>query len=339
MEHVIAGLSGGLRPSKNNHEAKPNAPLVNQAYETKEAYVRYGVEGSTNKWEYSTNSLSTLGEEDVWWSLPARFAAEFAGTTLKIGMDCVAFMVMYNSSFPAGLGLLSGRFADYAYFVLATFVIGAVTHADFFGDSCKFDPFISLWSIFVAQSRYIGWGFNISRFLVEIIAQFCGALLGAGVALWLQPITLQRTYLTAGIPFYDGDITTQNQALGMQILAYIFISYTFARIQYGLDEVTRMESKSMLMGAAYAGAGAVTYYSGGCTSFFRWLGTAIVTGVYNIQTDTDTTVDAGIDNVFSPGWLYLVGPLVGTAIGIFFYTIAMRPQKGTNNFFNYKKKD
>jgi len=339
MEHVIAGL-GGLRPNKNHEQ--PKTPLVGQNYETAEAYKSYAVQDLTNPWEYDTNSLSTLEQSypnNPYVTLPARALSEFAGTAIKIAMDCIVFTAMYNSAAPAGAGLLSERFAEYGVYIFSVFVIGAVTHGDFFSDSCKFDPWMSLWSIFVAQSRFEGWGFNFARFFVEIIFQFLGALLGAGVAFWVQPITLQRTYMTGGIPFYDGDITTQAQAVGLQIFAYIFISYTFARVQYGVSKVTRMESKSVLMGAAYAGAAAVTYVTGGCTTFFRWLGAAIITGVYDIQTDADTTVDAVTDNVFSPGWVYLLAPAVGSAIGILiFYVILLRPQTGINKPFNYKKK-
>lgn len=341
MEFIVPGL-GSLKPNKT-HEAQGSKPLVGQNYETDEVYKKYDVNGATNNWEYDTNSLSTLPQSmttnQEYWSLPARAVGEFTGTAIKVAMDCIVFIAIYNSTAPVAPGLLSGQIAAYGLYVLSCFVVGAVTHADFFSDSCKFDPFISFWSLFVANSRYMGTWFAVWRFFTEIIFQFLGCLLGAAVAFYTQPVSLQRTYLTGGIPFYDRDITTRNTAIGLQIFAYIFISYTFARIQYGVDRNTRMESKSMLMGAAYAGAAAVTYYTGGCTSFLRWLGTAIVTGVYNVQTDVDTAGDAAADNVFSEGWVYLVAPLIGCALGILIlYTIVLRPQRGTQSPFNYVKK-
>jgi glycerol uptake facilitator-like aquaporin len=288
-------------------------------------------------WEWPFNSLSTWADElpiktSEWpvKSLASRGIAEALGTFIQVWMISLVFQFTYNSSAPAIGGLLSGRFSDFTLIVLATTLTATATHAGFWNESAKFNPFISFWSIFVAQSHVYGWGFDFLRAFVEIVAQLAGGILGALLVWAIEPTVAVRTYITSGYPFFDNDLTSRGQALGIQIIAMTLISYTFARIQYGLSSKTGLQSHSLLVGFAYGGAAIVSYATGSCTTFARWFGAAVVTGVFNMQTAASMTADSTADNVISPLWVYLVGDIIGTFVGIiFFYIVLYRPQVGT----------
>jgi glycerol uptake facilitator-like aquaporin len=290
---------------------------------------------TTPIWEYWFPSLSVWGDDSMgpnWYSLVSRGIAEFLGTTFQVFMISYVFMFTYNSSLPAG-NLLAGRLADFVGVVLAVLLTATATHAGFWSESCKFNPFLSIWTIAVSQSGAYGMGFNFARAGIEIIGQLVGGILGAACVFWLQPAILTRTYFTAGIPFFDADVTSNGQAVGLQILSQILISYMYCRIQYGIVKKTHLQSQSLLMGSAYAGASIVTYYTGASSTFARWFGAACVTGIFNIATDATTVVDATIDNVVSPAWVYITGDAVGTLIGVVFvYIVLYRPQAGNAKF-------
>jgi glycerol uptake facilitator-like aquaporin len=287
---------------------------------------------TTPDWEWSFPSLSVLGDDSLyknWYSLLSRGMAEFLGTTFQVFMIGFVFMFTYNSSLPAG-NLLAGRLADYIGVILATTLTAGALHGAFWGESCKFNPFLSIWTIAIAQSNKYDLTFNFARAGAEIVGQVVGGILGAACIFWIQPVILTRTYFTAGIPFYDADVTSTGQAVGLQILSQILISYVFCRIQYGIVKKTHMQAQSLQMGFAYGGAAIVTYFTGSSTTFVRWFGAACVTGIFNIATDATTVVDATIDNVVSPAWVYLTGDAVGTLIGVFIvYIVLFRPQART----------
>jgi len=289
-------------------------------------------ETQKNTWEYFFPSLSTWGDDSTgpnWYSLVSRGISEFTATTVQVFMISLVFMMTYNSSAPTG-NLLAGRLSDFVFVVLAAAFTAGGVHSGFWSESCKLNPFLSLWTIAVSQSGAYGMGFNFARAGVEIIGQVVGGILGSAIVYWVQPLILTRTYMTAGIPFFDADITSNGQAVGLQIVSQIFISYIFCRIQYGLVKKTHLQAQSVLMGFAYGGATAVTYYTGASTTFVRWFGAACVTGIFNIATDATTIVDATADNVVSPAWVYLTGDVVGNLIGVVLvYIIFFRPQVGT----------
>lgn len=299
--------------------------------ESIEAASTKHTETQKNTWEYPFPSLSTWGDDSNgpnWYSLVSRGIAEFTATTFQVFMISFVFMMTYNSSAPTG-NLLAGRFADFGIVILAAAFTAGATHGGFWSESCKLNPFLSIWTIAVAQSGVYGMGYNFARAGVEIVGQIVGGILGSAVVFWIQPLILTRTYFTSGIPFFDADVTSNGQAVGLQILAQIFISYMFCRIQYGLVKKTHLQAQSVLMGFAYGGATAVTYFTGASTTFVRWFGAACVTGIFNIATDATTIVDATADNVVSPAWVYLIGDAVGTLIGVVLvYIIFFRPQVG-----------
>lgn len=335
MSGLFPAIPLKSRPNAGHQQGKSSPILpVSSAFEAEVATSQ--VQSDVGGWEWGFNSLSTWADElplntETWpvRSLLSRGVSELVGTLIQVWMISLVFQYVYNSEAPAIGGLLSGRLADFSLIVLATTLTATATHAGFWNESAKFNPFISFWSIFVAQSHVYGWGFDFLRAFIEIVAQVAGGILGALLVWAMEPSITVRTYITSGYPFFDNDLTTRGQALGIQVIALTLISYTFARLQYGLSSKTRLQSHSLLMGFAYGGAAIVSYATGSCTTFVRWFGAAVVTGVFNMQTATSMTADSTADNVISPAWVYLVGDILGTFLGIvIFYIVLYRTQVG-----------
>lgn len=342
MSGLFPAIPLKSRPNAG-HQGKSSPILpVTSAFEAEVSMTQTREEAA--RWEWNFGSLSTWADEyatenrtltyspDSWpvRSLLSRGVAELVGTLIQVWMISLVFQFVYNSEAPAIGGLLSGRLSDFTLIVLATTLTATATHAGFWNESAKFNPFISFWTIFVAQSHVYGWGFDFLRAFVEIVAQIAGGILGALLVWAIEPSLTVRTYITSGYPFFDNDITSRGQALGIQIIAMTLISYTFARLQYSLHAKTGLQSHSLLMGFAYGGAAIVSYATGSCTTFVRWFGAAVVTGVFNMQTAASMTADSTADKVISPAWVYLVGDIIGTFVGvIFFYIVLYRTQVGT----------
>lgn len=266
-------------------------------------------------------------EPKNWWPpLIDVCLTEFTGTTINVFMACLVFSYVYNAQpVPAG-GLLSDRLSDYLLIAATIGLTAAATHAAFWSESAKWIPFLSVWTCFVPQSMINGIGYNVCRLLAELIGQIGGGGLGAYLAHLLQPITLQATYLDAGYPFYNNEVMiTQNRAIFLQLLGMFLIAFVYCRVQYAATRKSHIVTPSLLLGSAYAAAALVMYATGGCTTFARWLGCAMVTGNMNILVDLDTTVDATNDGVTSPAWVYLVAEMAGTAIAVLIYITGYRP--------------
>lgn len=321
----------GRRVANGGHQ-KP----VEKQVHVGDSYEASSIGKGDSDFDYGFPSLSTWGDDSEqpsdkpkWESLVTRFVAEFFGTAIQVFMISILFFIVYNAQIPV-TNLVNNRLADYLLVIFGTALTATATHAGFWGESCKYNPFLSLATIPVAQSIRFGWGMSFARALVEIVAQLVGGILGAAIVWWIEPSVLTRTYFATGYPFFDYDLTSNGAAVGLQIVSQALISYVFCRTQYGKVKKTHLQAQSVLMGYAYGGAAAVTYYTGSCTTFARWFGSACVTGIFNIRTAATTTADALADNVASPGWVYLTGDLVGNVLGaILIYLLLFRPQTGT----------
>ena len=215
---------------------------------------------------------------ELWKSLLAEFVGTFM--LIFIGAGAVALNIQ------AGGSVLGNALAFGLTYMILIYTIGAYSGANF-------NPSISFG---LAVAGRLGW----CRMLLYWIAQFLGAIAGAGLVAWIFGVDFG-----AGAPVGDLTYSEPWRVIVIEMLLTFFLVFTFLFM-------TRNPMVSLISGFVIGLALTADILFGG------FLSRVAVNPAYALATGI-------FSNNLSAFWIYLLGPFLGSLLAVLVYKIMTIP--------------